>query len=63
MLRATQRKSKPGLSRRSSKQIPYGVRAAARKLGCSAGHLSRVLRGERESVSLLNRYDQLKEAA
>lgn len=40
-----------------------GVRAAAVSLGVSAGHLSRVLRGLRQSRSLLARYAAWKEAA
>lgn len=41
-----------------------GVREAARRLGLrSHSHLSRVLRGERESQSLIRRYNQLKESA
>lgn len=42
---------------------PLGVRAAARLLGCNHGHLSRVLRGQRESRSLTQRYNQLKKEA
>ena len=43
--------------------LTAGVRAAARALGCNHGHLSRVLRGERASKSLMRRYRQLKKAA
>lgn len=39
------------------------LRAKARALGCTAGHLSRVLRGLRASKSLLRRHRQLEGAA
>jgi transcriptional regulator with XRE-family HTH domain len=39
------------------------LRQAARDLGVNHGHLSRVLRGERESRSLLARYEAWKGGA
>lgn len=38
---------------------PVGLRFAAKSLGVTAGHLSRVLRGERTSISLSGRYAAL----
>jgi hypothetical protein len=58
MVHATQRKSKVGTIRTGTTAL--SVRGAARLLGCNHGHLSRVLRGERESRSLMRRYQALK---
>jgi transcriptional regulator with XRE-family HTH domain len=42
-----------------SRGVP-GIRESARQLGVDHSHLSRVVRGERISHSLLRRYHQLK---
>jgi len=39
-----------------------GLIAAANALGCTYSHLRRCLLGERQSVSLLQKYRQLKRA-
>jgi hypothetical protein len=59
MVRAPHKKNKSGKLPEEARSL----RSAARQLGCHHTHLMRVLRGDRESRSLLARYTQLKEAA
>jgi hypothetical protein len=51
--------AKQNINRKSSERL-VGVCAAARALGCSRGHLTKVLRGERQSKSLVARFQALK---
>ncbi len=59
MVRAPQQKVKLEIASKASREISYSLREAARRLGCSHSHLSRVLRGQRASRSLIARFRQL----
>jgi len=48
------------IANRSTSTMDRGIRRAARDMGCCYSHLSRVLRGERSSVSLHRRYAEWK---
>lgn len=56
-------KFRPQMARQIATRRQYlhrpGVNAAAEMLGCTYSHLRRVLAGERQSKSLLNRYNSL----
>jgi hypothetical protein len=49
-------------SLRKGYKYPVSIHSAAEKLGCNPSHLRKVIAGERDSASLLARYNALKAA-
>jgi len=54
-----QKRGKLALKKSKGKYLFLSLSECARRLGVNKGHLSRVLRGERQSKSLLERYRAL----
>jgi hypothetical protein len=52
-------KSNPAIPIYHGRQWPVGLSNAAKRLGCSIGHLHHVLTGKRTSPRLKARYDEL----